>query len=70
MLGSDIFSRLAACALIVGDVNGLGLYVPARGIFLSVISFPVLWIWYVLIARRLSQLGSGVSKEEVELHQS
>ena len=70
MLRSDIFSGLAAYALIVGDVIGLGLYIPAMGIFLSVISVPVLWIWYVLIARRLFQLGSGVSKEEVELHQS
>jgi hypothetical protein len=51
-------------------VIGLSLYVPSIGIFLSVISVPVLWVWYVLIARRLIQLGSGVSKEEVELHQS
>lgn len=70
MLRSDIFSRLTAYALIVGDVIGLGLYVPAMGIFLSVISVPVLWIWYILIARRLFQLGSGASKEEVELHQN
>jgi hypothetical protein len=68
MLRSDIFSKVAAYALIVGDVIGLGLYVPTIGIFLSVISVPVLWIWYVLIARRLIQLGSGVSKE-VKLHQ-
>lgn len=70
MLQSDIFSRLTAYALIVGDVIGLGLYVPAMGIFLSVISVPGLWIWYILIARRLFQLGSGASKEEVELHQN
>ncbi len=60
MLRSDVFIRLAAYALIVGDVIGLGLYVPTMGIFLSVISVPVLWIWYVLIARRLIQLGSAV----------
>jgi hypothetical protein len=59
MLRSDIFGRVAAYALIVGDVIGLGLYVPTIGIFLSVISVPVLWVWYVLIARRLIQLGSG-----------
>ena len=63
MLRSDIFSRVAAYALIVGDVIGLGLYVPVIGIFLSIISVPVLWIWYVLISRRLIQLGSGVLKE-------
>jgi hypothetical protein len=44
MLRSDIFSRVAAFALIVGDVIGMGLYVPRIGIFLSVISVPVLWI--------------------------
>jgi Domain of unknown function (DUF4386) len=70
MLRSDIFSRVAAYALILGDVIGLGLYVPTIGIYLSVISVPVLWVWYVLTARRLIQLGSGVSEEEVELHQS
>jgi hypothetical protein len=60
MLRSDIFSRVAAYALILGDVIGLGLYVPTIGIFLSVISVPVLWIWYVLIARRLIQLGASI----------
>jgi hypothetical protein len=65
-----IFSRVAAYALILGDVIGLSLYVPTIGIFLSVISIPVLWIWYVLIGRRLIQLGSGVSEEEVKLHRS
>jgi Domain of unknown function (DUF4386) len=70
MLRSKIFGRVAAYALILEDVIGLGLYVPTIGIFLSVISVPVLWIWYVLIARRLIQLGSGVSREEVKLHQS
>ena len=60
MLRSDIFSRVAAYALIVGDVIVLGLYVPTKGIFLSVISVPVLWVWYILIARRLIQLGSRV----------
>jgi hypothetical protein len=64
MLRINIFSRAAAYALMVGDVIGLSLYIPAIGIFLSVISVPVLWICYVLIAGRLIQLGSGVSEEE------
>jgi len=70
MLRSDIFSTVAAYALILGDVIGLGLYVPTIGIFLSVISVPILWIWHILIARRLFQLGSGFSEEEVKLHQT
>jgi hypothetical protein len=60
MLWSKIFGRVAAYALILGDVIGLGLYIPTIGIFLSVISVPVLWVWYILIARRLIQLGSEV----------
>jgi hypothetical protein len=44
MLRSEIFSRVAAYALILEDVIGLGLYVPTIGILLSVISVPVLWI--------------------------
>jgi hypothetical protein len=63
MQRSDIFSKVAAYALILGDVIGPGLYVPTIGIFLSVISVPVLWIWYVLIARRLIQLESGSQKK-------
>ena len=70
MVRSKVFGRVAAYALIVGDVIGLGLYVPLLGVLLSVISVPVLWIWYVLIARRLIQLGSGASEEEVGLHQT
>jgi hypothetical protein len=70
MLRSDIFSRASAWALILGDVIGLGLYVPTIGIFLSVISVPVVWIWYILIGRRLIQPGSGVSEEEAKLHQT
>ena len=70
MLQSEIFSRASAYALFLGDVIGPGLYVPTIGIFPSVIYVPVLWIWYILIGRRLVQLGSGVSEEAVELHQS
>jgi len=66
MLRSDVFGRVAAYALIVGDEIGLGLYLPAIGVFLSV---PVLWIWYLLVARRLIQLGSEVSREVFKLPQ-
>ena len=40
--------------------NRIGPLRPKIGIYLSVISVPVLWVWYVLIARRLIRLGSGV----------
>ena len=57
MLRSNIFSRVTAYAGILGNVIGFGLYVPMIGLFLSVVSGPVLWIWYILLARRLFQLG-------------
>jgi hypothetical protein len=57
MLRSDNFSRVTAYAGILGNVIGFGLYVPMIGLFLSVVSGPVLWIWYILLARRLFQLG-------------
>jgi hypothetical protein len=57
MLRSNIFSSVTAYAGILGNVIGFGLYVPMIGLFLSVVSGPVLWIWYILLARRLFQLG-------------
>ena len=57
MLRSNIFSRVTAYAGILGNVIGFGLYVPVIGLFLSVVSGPILWIWYILLARRLFQLG-------------
>jgi len=57
MLRSNTFGGVTAYVGILGNVVGLGLYVPTIGLFLSVISGPVLWIWYILIGRRLLQLG-------------
>ncbi|HKP51339.1 MAG TPA: hypothetical protein VJ183_01660 [Chloroflexia bacterium] len=56
------FSKVAAYAGILGNVIGFGLYLPTIGIFLGVISGPILWIWYILIARKLFQLGRSGSK--------
>lgn len=64
MLRSNIFSKVTAYAGILAGVIGFGLYVPTIGIFISLFSVVGLWIWYILIARRLFQLGQGVSKEE------
>jgi hypothetical protein len=59
MLRSRIFSKVTASAGILGNAIGLGLFVPTMGLLLSLLSVPVLWIWYILIARRLFQLGSS-----------
>jgi hypothetical protein len=65
MLRSRIFSNLTGYMAILANAVGLGLYVPAIGVFISVFSVLFLEVWYVLVARRLFQLGKGVSRLEV-----
>jgi hypothetical protein len=70
MLRSSIFGRVTAYMRLLAAILNWGLYVPKIGIFLSILGvFPFFAIWNVLIARRLFQLGRGVSKEEVEPQQ-
>lgn len=57
MLRHTAFSKVAAWAAILGNGVGLALYVPAVGVYLSVLSGAVLWIWYFLVARDLWRLG-------------
>lgn len=66
MLRSRVFSRSAAYAVLLGNVIGLGLYLPTIGLVLSVITGQVLWIWYILIGRRLLQLGRDAGSAPVE----
>lgn len=64
MLRSNIFSKVTAYMGILAGVIGFGLYVPTIGIYISIFSVVFMAIWYILIARRLFQLGQGVSKAE------
>jgi len=64
MLRSTTFGKVTAYVGIVANVLAVGLFVPAIGIFLSLISVVGFLIWYILIARKLFQLGSGITKEE------
>jgi hypothetical protein len=57
MLRSAVFSNLAGWMAILGNAVGLGLYVPVVGVYISVFSVLFLEIWYILISRRLLQLG-------------
>jgi hypothetical protein len=50
---------------ILGNAVGLGLYVPTVGVYISVFSVVFLEIWYILIARRLFQLGQRAPTAEV-----
>jgi len=51
MLRNPHFSRWTAYLAIVGNTLAMGLYLSEIGLTLSVLSVPILWIWYLLIAR-------------------
>jgi hypothetical protein len=57
MLRSTVFSKATAYVGILANIIAFGLYVPTIGIFVSIFSVVFLWIWYILISRRLLQLG-------------
>ncbi|MFC2032683.1 hypothetical protein ACFLUS_04930 [Chloroflexota bacterium] len=57
MLRSNIFGKVTAYLGIAANVIALGLYVPTIGVYISIFSVLFLWVWYILIARKLFQLG-------------
>jgi hypothetical protein len=57
MLRSKTFSKAAAYVGIVANIVVFGYYVPEVGVYISILSVVGYVIWYVLIARRLVQLG-------------
>jgi F0F1-type ATP synthase assembly protein I len=59
MLRGDRFGRAIPYTLILGNLVGFGLYLPAIGPAVSVFSGLVLWAWYCLVARRLFQLAGA-----------
>jgi hypothetical protein len=61
MLRSDTFGRATAYVGVVTNIVVFGLYVPEVGAYISILSVVGYVIWYILIARRLYQLGWGVS---------
>jgi hypothetical protein len=60
MLRSGLFSRTAGWLAILANGVGLGLYLPAVGVYISVFSVVFLEVWYLLVARRLVQLRPDV----------
>ncbi|HSJ45550.1 MAG TPA: hypothetical protein VK923_12775 [Euzebyales bacterium] len=57
MLRTDRFGKAVPYALIIGNVVGFGYYLPTVGLALSAFAGVILWVWYLLIARRFFQLG-------------
>jgi hypothetical protein len=57
MLRTQLFSRAIAYLMIGGNAFGFLLYVPEVGVALSAISGVILWLWMILVSRRLLQLA-------------
>ena len=59
MLRSQIFSRATAYVRIVSSVFDLGLFLPVVGMYVSAFSAVLLFVWNIMIARRIFQLGKS-----------
>jgi hypothetical protein len=59
MLRSPTYSRATAYVGLVTNVVVFGLYVPVVGVYISMLSVVGYLVWYIMIARRLFQLGWG-----------
>ena len=66
MLQSKIFSKATAYMGILANVLALGFYVPKIGIYILLFSVIFLLVWYILITRRLFQLGRDMPKEDLQ----
>jgi hypothetical protein len=64
MLHSGVFGKPTGWLAIAANTVGLGLYVPRVGVFIAVFSVVFLEAWYLLLARRLHQLGRGANAAE------
>jgi hypothetical protein len=54
---SRAFGKAPAYTGILGNVIGLGLYLPVVGLMVSAASGIIFWIWYILLAHRFFRLG-------------
>lgn len=61
MLHSPLFGKGIAYLRLASSALDFGLYVPGIGLFLSMGSVVCLLVWNLWIARRLLQLGQGIS---------
>jgi hypothetical protein len=64
MLKTDVFSKTTAYLRIASSVFDFGLYVPVIGMYISIFSVLFLFIWDILVARRLFQLGRNESNKD------
>ena len=57
MLRSPAFGKLVGYVGLAGNAVAFGLFVPLAGIWLSVLSLPLLLVWYALLAQRFWRLA-------------
>lgn len=57
MLKSQIFSKATAYVRIASSIFDFGLYIPVIGVMISIFSVLFLFVWNIMIARRLLQLA-------------
>jgi hypothetical protein len=63
MLQTNIFGKTFAYVRIASSICDFGLYIPVIGIYISMFSVLFLFVWNIMIARRLSQLANNTAKE-------
>jgi hypothetical protein len=59
MLRSPMFGRLTGSLGIAGNAAALGLFAPAVGIVLSLLSLPLLFVWYIRTALGFFRLAGS-----------
>jgi hypothetical protein len=62
ILKSNTFSKPIAYLRIASSVCDFGLYIPGVGTYISIFSVLFLFVWNILIARKLFQLGSSARR--------
>jgi hypothetical protein len=65
MLQTKIFGKAFAYVRIASSICDFGLYIPVVGIYISMFSVLFLFIWNIMIARRLWQLAKYGLEENV-----
>jgi hypothetical protein len=65
MLQSNIFGKAFAFVRIASSICDFGLYIPVIGIYISMLSVLFLFVWNIMIARRLWQLAKARPEENV-----
>jgi len=62
MLRSKIFNKATAYVRITSSILDFGLFIPVVGLYISAFSAVLLFVWNIMIAHRLLQLGRSKPK--------